>query len=119
MSDEIPPKSTPKMNLFLKLMDRLHAFHAHREDRVDYFAFLDLLQQIPAGAKQAEWDKVLKHARVMFDLDEGSSGLCNIYYELFDLGLPLTREQYEGLERFGRRWGFHATHWEDLLPQVK
>jgi|GEM_PF-6502173 hypothetical protein len=119
MSDEIPPKATPKMNLFLKLMDRLRSISAHREDRVDYFAFLDLLQQIPAGAKQAEWDKVLKHARVMFDLDEGSSGLCNIYYELFDLGLPLTRVQYEGLERFGRRWGFHATHWEDLLPHVK
>jgi hypothetical protein len=119
MSDEIPPNPTPKLNLFLKLMDRLRAAYAHREDRADYFAFLDLLQQIPAGAKQAEWDKVLKHARVMFDLDEGSSGLCNIYYELFDLGLPLTREQYGGLERFGSRWGFHTTHWEDLLPQVE
>src|SRR5437870_4961557 len=104
MSDQIPQKSTPKMNLFLRLLDRIHAIYAHREDRADYFAFLDLLQQIPASAKQAEWDKVLKHARVMFDLDEGSSGLGNIYHELFDLGMPLTKEQYDGLERFGRRW---------------
>ena len=46
----------------IKAMDRLHAIYAHREDRVDYFAFLDLLQQIPAGAKQAQWDELVKHA---------------------------------------------------------
>lgn len=119
MSDEIPPKSAQEMNDFLSQMDRLRAMNAHREDRADYFAFLDLLQQIPAGEKQTEWNNVLKHARVMFLADEGTSGLGNIYNELVDLELPLTREQYEGLERFGRRWGFHPTYWEGLLPQVK
>lgn len=89
------------------------------EDRFSYFAFLDLLQRIPAGDRQTQWNEVLKHARVMFDLDEASSGLGNIYYELVDLDLPLTKEQYNGLEYFGRRWGFHPTHWEGLSQQVR
>lgn len=102
------------MNFFLRVMDWMRSIGAHRKDREEYVAMLDLLESIRAGEKQHEWMETLEHARCMFYLDEGSSGLDVIFMKLADLALPLTSEQYARLEYFGRRWGFHSSYWEDL-----
>jgi dTDP-glucose pyrophosphorylase len=113
------PQDPAKGSRFLRAMDWLHSVGAHRQDRDEYFAMLALLESVPAGEKQKEWLELLEHARCMFDMDEGPSGLFSLYEKLEDLALPLTSEQHARLEYFGRRWGYDPIYWEDLTMAVE